>query len=59
MDAEQIPEFMTETLPPSIERLRPHTSVFKKEPEGIPGWVWGVVGGVAVLILVMILIIAL
>ena len=59
MEAEQLPEFMTETLPPNLERLRPHTSVFKKEQRGIPGWVWGVAGGVALLILVMILIIVL
>jgi serine/threonine-protein kinase len=59
MEAEQLPEFMTETLPPSVERLRPHTTIFKKEPQGIPGWVWGVVGGVAALILMMILLIIL
>lgn len=56
MEAEHLPEFMVETLPPSVERLRPHTSVFKNEPEGMPGWIWGVVGGVAVLVLVVVLI---
>jgi serine/threonine-protein kinase len=56
LDSEQLPEFMVETLPPSVERLRQPSSVFKREPEGIPGWVWGVIGGVGVLVLVILIV---
>lgn len=57
LESDQIPEFMIETLPPSVERLRQPSSVFKHDREGIPGWVWGIAGGVGVLVLVILLII--
>ena len=57
MEAEQLPEFMIEAFPPSVERLRQPTSVFKSEQESIPGWIWGVLGGVVLLVVVIVIII--
>ena len=55
MEADRLPEFLAESDSPAITRLRAQASP-KHAKEGIPVWLWAVIGGVVVLGLILLLV---